>query len=248
MARQLLRVFCGSLILMANASNISQRSPPRRCVNVKTVLAVALLAELLAWWLLRGDFWRKLGLGWQFWSLVVATAAMVTLAASAGVWFVRRRMQFGLRSLFVLVLFVGTSLGLLGMQLQNTEKQRRAAAALAQIGAGVSYSGENQPGLLTFVGRQYFQEPVAVGFQGALCENDLANIEALTGLELLTLCNSQLSDADLAHFSSLRQLCTLGLIGTRVTGQGLAHLHGTGITKQGTHQLQRALPNCAIVH
>jgi len=193
------------------------------------VLATALLAELLAWWLLRGDLWRTLGLGWQFWLLVAAGACIVTLAVSAGIWFVRRRLQFGLRTLLVLVLLVGTTLGLIGMHLQTTEKQRRAAAALDKIGAGVSYAGENQPGLLTFAGREYFQQPIAVGFQGPLREEDLANIEVLSGLEFLSLSNSQLSDADMAHFSSLRRLCTFHLVRSRATGSGLRHLKAANL-------------------
>ncbi|MGH7134306.1 MAG: leucine-rich repeat domain-containing protein [Pirellulales bacterium] len=193
-------------------------------------LPAILLAELLAWSLLRGGVWRKLGLGWQFCLLVVASAGLVTLAVSGCRWFVRRRLQFGLRSLLSLVLLVGTSLGLIGMHLQHTEKQRRAALALEGIGARVSYPGEQQPGLLTFVGRQYFQEPTALGYhQGPLREADLVNIESLTGLQFLSLENSRLSDDDLAHFASLNELNSLALVRSRVTGQGLRHLTGTDL-------------------
>jgi hypothetical protein len=194
--------------------------------SVKTLLGTALVAEMSGWLLLRGDTWRTLGLGWQFWSLLLVTTATLTLAVIAAAHFVRRRAQFELRTLMVLVLFVGTGLGLTGIHLQSTEKQRSAAAALKQIGAEVSYAGEEQPGLLTFTGRQYFQEPIALRFFGTLRESDLANIEALIGLEALSLGKS-LADDDLAHLLPLKRLCTLNLMGSRVTGRGLQHLPAT---------------------
>lgn len=214
---------------MANASDISPVPPQRRWISWKMALPAILLAELLAWSLLRGESWRELGLGWQFWLLVVAGAGLVTLAVSGCIWFVRRRLQFGMRTLLLLVLLVGTSLGLIGVHLQHTEKQRRAALALERIGAGVSYPGEERPGLLTFIGRQYFQEPTAVGCQVPLREAELVNIESLAGLQFLSLSNSQLSDDDLAHFASLNELNSLALVRSRVTGQGLRHLTGTDL-------------------
>jgi hypothetical protein len=211
---------------MTDASDTRRRISLHEWVSLKAVLAAVCLAELFAWLLLRIEVWRKLGLGWQFWQfwlLVVAAAGLMTLAAIAGACFIRRRMQFGLRTLLLLFLLTGTGLGLISIKLQSTAKQRRAAAALEQIGAGVSYAGEDQPGLLTFLGRKYFQEPTDVGYVGVLREDDLANIEALTGLEFLAL-GKALSDDDLAHLAPLKRLRRLALIDDRVTGYGLQHL------------------------
>lgn len=218
------------IISLSTAPNIERRRPWRRWANFKAVLATTLLAELLAWWLLRGDVWRKLGLGWQLWLVVVSGSGVLTSAAAIGVWFFRRRLQFGLRSLLMAVLIVGSALGLVGMQLQRTEKQRMAAAALESMGANVSYRGENQPGLLTFIGRQYFQEPIAVGLQGALSEDNLANLGKLSSLELLSLANVPISDADLAAFASFRELRTFHLVRSRITGHGLRHLKALDLT------------------
>lgn len=235
---------------MSNPSDTSRIPLRRRWIDLKAALATTLLAEMLAWSLLRGDHWRTLGVGWQFWSLVVAVAALAVLAASSCRWLFRRRVQFNLKSLLTLVLCLGASLGLISRYLQGTVRQRSAAAALERIGANVSYSGAEQPGLLTFVGRRYFQEPIALGYhQGALSENDLNSIGSLTGLRFLSLENTLLSDADLAHFASLGELKTLHLVRTRATGRGLQYLkpHNMGsldlswspIDDVGLEQLQR---------
>ncbi|HWB14285.1 MAG TPA: hypothetical protein VG826_33970 [Pirellulales bacterium] len=206
---------------MAKASTISR--PLFHWLNTKTLLGALFLAELLAWVLLRAEAWRQLGMGWQFCLLVLVVATTATLVVIGGACFVRRRAQFGLRTFLLLVLLMGTGLGLIGIKLQSTEKQRRAAAALEQIGAGLSYAGEEQPGLLTFLGRKHFQEPIGLGFHGTPHESDLSNLEALTGLEFLSF-GGGVSDDDLAHLAPLRRLCTLNLIGSRVTGHGLQHL------------------------
>jgi len=68
-----------------------------------------------------------------------------------------------------------------------------------------------------------------------------------------------ISDADLAHLSSLRNLKKLSLSFTQVTDAGLAHvsrsanlrdlaLYGTTVTDQGIKGLQKALPHCQIIH
>ncbi|HVX15103.1 MAG TPA: hypothetical protein VHC22_28180 [Pirellulales bacterium] len=193
-------------------------------LSLRALLFALFLAELLACWLLKTDQWRKLGLGWQLWAVVLATVVAVTFVVSHAIWLLRRRFQFGLRTLLSSVLLVGTVLGVFGIRLQQTEKQRHAAAALSAKGAGVYYVGNNEPGLLTYVGRQYFQEPIAVTFQGGMSARDLANITALTQLEQLNLCNSPLVDTDLGHFSGLRQLRHIALVRTGVTGTGLQHL------------------------
>jgi hypothetical protein len=89
---------------MANTSTISRAL--LHWLDIKAVLVALFAAALLAWLLLRGERWQKLGLGWQFWSLVLIAAAAVTLAASAGACFVGRRAQFGLRTLLLLILLV----------------------------------------------------------------------------------------------------------------------------------------------
>lgn len=136
---------------MAESSKTGQRFRLRRPWTIKVVLAAVLLSELAGWGLLRRSAWQELGLGWQFWLVVAVLGGSVTLGVTWAVWFAQRRMQFGMRGLLAIVLLAGTGCGIVGMLLQRTERQRRAAAALESIGARVSYAGQETPGLLTFI-------------------------------------------------------------------------------------------------
>ncbi len=124
-------------------------------------------AELLALWALRAELWRKAGLGWFFAAMIVAAALIVVAAARAFRWLIAHRFRFSLKALLVTVLLVGASLGFL----ERTRKQRNAAAILTGLGASVSYAGDDEPGLRTLIGRQYFESPIAMfvgsGFQGS---------------------------------------------------------------------------------
>jgi len=53
---------------------------------------------------------------------------------------------------------------------------------------------------------------------------DLAHLTGLTKLELLKLSNTQISDAGLVHLKGLANLEILSLKRTQITGAGLAHL------------------------
>jgi hypothetical protein len=54
----------------------------------------------------------------------------------------------------------------------------------------------------------------------------LLNLNGLTNLSSLYLCNTQLSGAGLAHLKGLAKLSVIDLLGTRVAYTGLAHLEG----------------------
>jgi len=67
------------------------------------------------------------------------------------------------------------------------------------------------------------------------------------------------SDAGLEHLKGLKNLTTLHLGGIQVTDAGLEHLKGltnlqtldlqdTQVSDAGVKELQKALPNCEIVH
>ena len=70
---------------------------------------------------------------------------------------------------------------------------------------------------------------------------------------------TQLTDAGLAHLKGLTNLQTLDLKGTQVSDAGLTHLKlltnlqtlwllGTQVSVAGVQELQKALPNCRIIH
>ena len=87
----------------------------------------------------------------------------------------------------------------------------------------------------------------------------LEHLKGLTKLEVLDLAKVEITDAGLEHLKGLTQLQALFLNQTQVTDAGLEHLKGltqlqelglrnTKVTDDGINKLQRALPNCKIIH
>jgi Leucine-rich repeat (LRR) protein len=87
--------------------------------------------------------------------------------------------------------------------------------------------------------------------------NEATLLQALTKLESLSLNNTLVSDAGLAHLQVLTQLRNLYLGNTQVSDTGLQHLEGltqlenlylsnTQVSDAGLDGLQKALPNLTI--
>jgi hypothetical protein len=87
----------------------------------------------------------------------------------------------------------------------------------------------------------------------------LKHLEKLPELRSLFLGDTQVGDAGLKHLEGLARLRWLFLDNTQVTDAGLEHLkglrrlkelclRGTKVSNAGVKRLQRALPNCEIVH
>lgn len=121
-----------------NSASSETVAQPTRHPTSRTLLLTVVLAELLAAWALRAEWWRKAGLGWFFAAVIVAAALIVVAAAGAFRWLIAHRFQFSLKALLVTVLLVGATLGFL----ERTRKQRNAADILAGLGASVSYAGD----------------------------------------------------------------------------------------------------------
>ena len=73
------------------------------------------------------------------------------------------------------------------------------------------------------------------------------------------LRDTQITDAGLVHLAGMTNLQDLYLTDTQVTDAGLVHLAGmtnlgilfldeTQVTDAGVAELQKALPNCGIIH
>jgi hypothetical protein len=112
----------------------------------------------------------------------------------------RRRFTLSLRALMVLVLIVG---GGVGWKVARASKQRKAIAALGQLGASITFDyqvldEDSFPGgepwapawLRNYAGDEYFQEITGVDFQ---------------------YCRQTVKDADLAPLLGLDRLETVGL-------------------------------------
>jgi hypothetical protein len=71
--------------------------------------------------------------------------------------------------------------------LERTRVQRVAAAQLNGLGAVVEYGGTDGPNLETLIGRKYFHGVTAVYGADTLSDADLAGLERLHDLEVVTL-------------------------------------------------------------
>ena len=189
-------------------------------------LVALLVAELTAVGLLWAGVQERTGLGWLFWALVVGAALVSVSAFAACVAALHRRFQFGLKTLLVVVLAVGAGFGWIARSIERTRGQRAAVARLRALGADVYYSGENEPGLKTLLGRQYFQDANFLGDIGTLKGEDLVDVEKLTGLEYLDLSSPTLDDDDLTHLRNLNKLRTLVVVGTRIEPERVAQASG----------------------
>ena len=90
-------------------------------------------------------------------------------------------------------------------------------------------------------------------------DTGLEYLKELKNLKCLDLSGTQITDAGLIHLKRLTNLERLYLQGTQITDAGLVHLEGltnlerlgvqdTQVTDAGVEKLQRALPNCKILH
>ncbi len=118
----------------------------------------------------------------------------------------------------------------------------RATEAIQALGGTVEYDYQRQsrnppgpPWLRHLLGEDFFVNVVSV-----------------------SLDSLSVTDADLEHLTTLRQLQAVGLSGTQVTDAGLERLKGltqlreldlksTKVTDEGVKKFQQALPKCKVI-
>jgi hypothetical protein len=87
----------------------------------------------------------------------------------------------------------------------------------------------------------------------------LKQLSGLSDLQAVDLGGTQVSDAGLKELAGLKNLQVLLLDNTKVTNEGLkeltslkalraVNLRKTGVTEEGVRQLQKALPECRLIH
>ena len=87
----------------------------------------------------------------------------------------------------------------------------------------------------------------------------LANLKDLKSLSRLFLTETKVDDSGMVQLRELKTLELLGLSGTKIGDPALVQLQelvglkqlfciGTGVTGTGVEKLQKALPNCRVVH
>lgn len=140
----------------------------------------------------------------------------------------RRWLRYSLRALLALTTLMCLALGWF---VNKCERQRRAVAAIEELGGSVEFEErEGEPGALEAwlrerLPRSYFDDVDAVTLSDdQLTDSDLACVEDLSSLHELAMFSPQITDAGLQHIAGLTALQELDLSGTQITDVGLQHL------------------------
>jgi Leucine-rich repeat (LRR) protein len=146
----------------------------------------------------------------------------------------RRWWQFGLPTLLGMVTLSAIGLALI---VHPAERQRRDVATVRSLGGRVAY--EDGPFARTRIpswlrkrlGDDYFANVVSVSLDDTqVSDAELAHLKGLTGLEWLGLDDTKIGNPGLEHLKGLTALQGLGLHNTKVGDTGLEHLKGlTGL-------------------
>lgn len=145
----------------------------------------------------------------------------------------RRRFRFTLRALLALIALVAL---LLGVQVQQAQRQRRAVARLEQLGASIRYDyqdGDLQadpPGpewLRSILGIHYFATADFVFFHGqTIRDDDLQVVQELPNVKQVNLSQCSATGASLVHLQDLPKLVCIGLGGANATDEALGQIRG----------------------
>jgi uncharacterized protein (TIGR03067 family) len=176
----------------------------------------------------------------------------------------RRRFQFGIRSLLLLVVVVVIPCSWLAVETWQAKRQRAAVEAIGKVGGSVYYQyqavGPDQfdpnvlpPGpawLQNLLGNDHFGDVLVADVRGGEVTDELVSrLESFPRLEWLILRGTGVSDAGLERIEALRSLRNLNLDGCPITDGGLKHvaalgklrslgLRHTGITDAGLAELE----------
>ena len=67
-------------------------------------------------------------------------------------------------------------------------------------------------------------------------DSGLSNVAGLTHLKILSLGTTNITDAGMVYLKDLNSLESIGLHGTKITGEGLKHLQGKNLSILGLNQ------------
>jgi hypothetical protein len=235
--------------------------PSCKCHTMPAVVPVALLVVELALLLSEGLICFFLDVKMQ-WPVLIAIASLVIAIVLILLWVafcicVQQWFHFSIRFLLVLAVATAIPLGWLAMEVIWVNQQRKAIAAIENLGAQVRCDYEftrtgdystTPPGpfwLRVLLGDYFFAGDVAEvtlrdldytdTSTSSMTDAGLENLKVLTRLQRLYLREAQITDAGLEHLKGLNRLKTLDLTLTHVTDEGV-------------RKLQQALPDCTIDH
>ena len=218
-------------------------APDRFFAGLLVVQVSLLLSERFQWF----AFNEKKG-----WTVLIAIGVVGVAVLVMPAWglvclLLRRRFQFGVRSLLAFVVVFSIPLGWFVSELQKARKQRAAVDAIAKLGGCVWYDYrinedffcvcEGEPTAPTWLrnvlGEDFFCEVKCVMCHMDFDDNNAMHLQELTNLERLYLADTDVTDNGLAHLEKMARLEVLWLAGTQVTDAGVK-------------RLQQALPKCEM--
>ncbi len=166
----------------------------------------------------------------------VAMVGMLGWFAAALVF--RRRFQFGIRTLLVLVVAVALPCNWMAAEIKGARGQHETVSRISKKGwAAVVYDSQlDAEGIVQSdrplrgpqwlrmpLGDEFFND-VVVAIGTGITDHDLASISKLTKLQRVVLDCPQVTDAGMAEITKLTEIELLSVNSTRITDKGLAYL------------------------
>ncbi len=207
------------------------------------------------------------------WTMLIAAAAVGAALLAMLLWFAaafvfRRRFQFSILSLLILMVVVAMACGWLAAERQRARKHREVLEKIASLGV-VDYDydlapldNETQrepPWLRRLLGDDPLAHVMVVDIRGsAVSDAEIEDLEGMARLVLLRLDGTAVGDAGLERLRGMTRLQYLDLSGTKVSDAGLQHLRGltnlldlnlsgTKVSDAGVRDLKKALPKAGII-
>ena len=205
-------------------------TPDRLLIALLPVLGLLLVSEWFRWFPFNEHKgWTVLIALHQGWTVLIALA-VVCLAAVV----LRRRFEFGLSSLFLLIVVVAIPCSWLAVKMQRARRQREPVEAIQKAGGRVGYDwGNVKPKssapvwLRRLVGEDFFADVYSVSLKDTgVGDKDLEHLTGTPHLYMLVLSGTQITDAGLQHLKGMKNLWWLYLSDTQVTDGGLEYLKG----------------------
>jgi hypothetical protein len=247
-------------------------TPDRFFIALLLAECLLLLSERLQW------FGFNLHKGWTLLIAIACAgvAAILPIFFFAVTLILRRRFQFGVRSLLMLFVVIAVPSSWLEVEVREASERCKAATAIEKLGGLIWYDYQVVDGcdyplfdrsppsgstwLRGLLGDDAFTSIVGVQMLGSSTQATDASLKYLrrfTTLQTLSIQGSYITDMGLENLKELNQLQALGLIDTQITDAGLEHLEGltklkelylagSRVTPAGVKKLQSALPKCRI--
>lgn len=193
---------------------------------------------------------------------IAAACAPSSTRAQRPLW-LRRWLQFSLRTALLLTAAAAALMSFFGVPLFRFREQQLAAEKLERCGARLT--SESADGWMVRAAEKLFGPEAAkrvtdVAWSDAeIGAADLAPLESLPWVETVGLSWKSVDDGGVSHLRRMRRLTSLNLNGAKITDRGLAHLancqalqrlnlHGARITDVGLAHLSQlsALENLDI--